>query len=96
MKKAVPEPSSSDDEDEDMEVEEVDDDEWEDAALGLEECLFCSHISRSMHRNIKHMADHHSFFIPCLAYVLDVEQLIQFLGECYEQRMGLNDDDYSV
>ncbi|XP_064648367.1 cytoplasmic 60S subunit biogenesis factor ZNF622-like [Lineus longissimus] len=63
----------------DSEEEEVSDFEGE--ALGLEECLFCSHISDTMEDNIKHMTTAHSFFLPDVEYVADLEGLIGYLGE---------------
>lgn len=54
---------------------------WEGDALGLEECLFCSHVSKTLEKNISHMTKSHSFFIPDLEYVLDLEELMTYLGE---------------
>lgn len=54
---------------------------WDGEALVVEECLFCSHLSKSLEKNIKHMTMTHSFFIPDLEYVCDLEGLIRYLGE---------------
>jgi len=63
----------------DSEVESVD--SFDDAeGLGLEECLFCSHINVSMEDNIKHMTLKHTFFLPDADYISDLEGLITYLG----------------
>ena len=54
--------------------------EWDGDCLGIEECLFCSFISESLEANVKHMVDTHSFFIPDLEYLSDLEGLITYLG----------------
>lgn len=67
----------SSDEDEDME-------DWEDVEgepLGLEECLFCSTVSSDLSENLQHMTDVHSFFIPDIEYLVNLEGLISYLGE---------------
>jgi len=56
-------------------------DEWDGEALGLEECLFCPHASESLEKNIKHMTVEHSFFIPDIEYLVDLEGFISYLGE---------------
>ncbi|XP_074659191.1 cytoplasmic 60S subunit biogenesis factor ZNF622-like isoform X2 [Tubulanus polymorphus] len=63
----------------DSDVESVD--SWEADALGLEECLFCSEVSDSIDDNIQHMTKTHSFFIPDLEYLTDLEGFITYLGE---------------
>ncbi len=55
--------------------------EFEDEALGVEQCLFCSHISDSLDTNVAHMTTAHSFFIPDVEYLIDLEGLISYLGE---------------
>ncbi|KAJ3120604.1 hypothetical protein HK100_012728 [Physocladia obscura] len=46
------------------------------------DCLFCeSHKSISLEENVKHMAAVHSFFVPDLEYLVDLEGLIAYLGE---------------
>ncbi|XP_041365417.1 zinc finger protein 622-like [Gigantopelta aegis] len=69
---------------EEMEVEEDDGSDaesWDENELGIEECLFCSHISSSMEENVDHMTVKHSFFIPDAEFVSDLEGLITYLGE---------------
>lgn len=74
------------DEDDEMEVEEVDSDEWEDddEAVPVTDCLFCGTVSTDIEGNLRHMSDCHSFFIPDLEFVADVEGLLSYLG----QRVG--------
>jgi len=66
--------------DDDMEVEEVDSDEWEEDPIPSTDCLFCSHHSSTLEKNIVHMTSVHSFFLPDPEYVTDVEGLIEYLG----------------
>lgn len=87
----VPKNTSKEEQQEDIEVdqgieeewEEVSDDEWEDAeeAIPTSSCLFCNHKSEDLETNLKHMSNHHSFFIPDVEYVVDVEGLITYVGE---------------
>ncbi|KCV72972.1 hypothetical protein H696_00525 [Fonticula alba] len=49
--------------------------------IELEECLFCLHKSEDFQSNLKHMALKHSFFIPDLKYVVDLEGLFTYLAE---------------
>ena len=49
--------------------------------LGLEECLFCSDISKSLEDNVQHMTAKHSFFMPDADFISDLEGLITYLGE---------------
>ncbi|XP_022204329.2 zinc finger protein 622 [Nilaparvata lugens] len=44
-------------------------------------CLFCSHHSRSQIRNLEHMTLIHSFFIPDAEYLVDLKGLLLYLGE---------------
>lgn len=77
-KKSVPMDEDSDD------AESVDSDEWRentDNPVENNNCLFCSHHSRSWVRNLKHMTDVHSFFLPDFEYCLDHKGLIEYLGE---------------
>lgn len=67
-------------------TEEIDSDEWEDVVsennpILSNDCLFCSHHSASLTKNIKHMSVTHSFFIPFIEYVTDVKGLLIYLGE---------------
>eukprot|EP00455_Lapot_gusevi_P024568 TRINITY_DN2561_c0_g1_i3.p1 TRINITY_DN2561_c0_g1~~TRINITY_DN2561_c0_g1_i3.p1 ORF type:complete len:251 (-),score=59.13 TRINITY_DN2561_c0_g1_i3:36-788(-) len=49
-------------------------------------CLFCSHASDSLQANLDHMTQVHSFFIPYIEYLEDLEGLIEYLG--YKVGMG--------
>ncbi|KAJ9106985.1 hypothetical protein QFC20_003885 [Naganishia adeliensis] len=44
-------------------------------------CLFCTHTSEDIEANLQHMAVQHSFFLPDTEYLVDVEGLLQYLGE---------------
>ncbi|KAJ9100958.1 hypothetical protein QFC19_005354 [Naganishia cerealis] len=44
-------------------------------------CLFCTHTSEDIEANLQHMAVKHSFFLPDTEYLVDVEGLLQYLGE---------------
>lgn len=50
--------------------------------IGIEECLFCRHISKSLVSNVKHMTVEHNFYIPDVEYLTDLEGLVTYLGEC--------------
>ncbi|XP_062986316.1 cytoplasmic 60S subunit biogenesis factor ZNF622 [Elgaria multicarinata webbii] len=50
-------------------------------AIPITDCLFCSHHSSSLMKNVGHMTKVHSFFIPDIEYVVDLRGLIQYLGE---------------
>ncbi|XP_015118689.1 zinc finger protein 622 [Diachasma alloeum] len=68
----------------DSEVESLDSDEWlEDTENPVKNnnCLFCSHHSRSGVKNLKHMTEAHSFFIPDPEYCVDLKGLLEYLGE---------------
>lgn len=65
-------------------IEEVDSDEWEeDVANPIDnnDCLFCSHHSRNLLKNLKHMTEAHSFFVPDVEYCSDIQGLLHYLGE---------------
>lgn len=63
---------------------DVDSDEtWSGEALSLEECLFCPHVSDTMENNIQHMTVEHSFFIPDIEYLVDLEGLMAHLGKYF-------------
>lgn len=73
-------------------TEEVDSDEWDDVIsdnnpILKNDCLFCSHHSASLTKNVKHMSAVHSFFIPHIEYLIDLKGLLLYLGEkicsCY-------------
>lgn len=44
------------------------------------DCLFCSHHSRSLLKNVAHMTREHSFFIPDVEFLVDLRGLIRYLG----------------
>ncbi|XP_053739673.1 cytoplasmic 60S subunit biogenesis factor ZNF622 [Synchiropus splendidus] len=82
--------------DEDMEDEEDEDDEEEmeeegasaescpstmPGSIPITDCLFCSHHSRSLMKNVAHMTSVHSFFIPDLEFLVDLRGLVRYLGE---------------
>lgn len=82
-----------DDDDDDDEGEEAMEEEDDPAAMSdscpsalpgslpLTDCLFCSHHSRSLMKNIAHMTKVHSFFIPDVEFLVDLRGLIRYLGE---------------
>ncbi|XP_067857989.1 cytoplasmic 60S subunit biogenesis factor ZNF622 [Heptranchias perlo] len=49
--------------------------------LPITDCLFCSHHSRSLLKNVDHMTKSHGFFIPDIEYLVDLRGLIKYLGE---------------
>jgi pre-60S factor REI1 len=57
-----------------------DSDEDASKALPVTACLFCSHQSESLAANVQHMTDAHSFFVPYVEYLQDLEGFIQYLG----------------
>lgn len=70
--------------DTDSDVESVDSDEWmndTENPVQHNDCLFCSHHSRSWVRNLKHMTEAHTFFIPDPEYCIDMRGLLVYLGE---------------
>ncbi|XP_006895073.1 PREDICTED: zinc finger protein 622 [Elephantulus edwardii] len=50
-------------------------------AIPVTDCLFCSHHSCSLMKNVAHMTKVHSFFIPDIEYLSDLKGLIRYLGE---------------
>lgn len=50
-------------------------------AIPITDCLFCLHHSRSLVKNVAHMTKVHSFFIPDIEFLQDLEGLIHYLGE---------------
>lgn len=50
-------------------------------SISVTDCLFCSHHSRSLNKNVLHMSRTHSFFIPDLEYLVDLRGLLAYLGE---------------
>jgi len=73
--------------DESLEGEAMDDEESElpfgdGEAIPNTSCLFCSsNSSATVEENLKHMSSSHSFFIPDLDYLVDMEGLLTYLGE---------------
>ncbi|XP_041100396.1 zinc finger protein 622-like [Polyodon spathula] len=70
-------------EDEEME-EESESTHLEDTPPGViavTDCLFCSHHSRSLMKNLAHMTKVHSFFIPDIEFLVDLRALLRYLGE---------------
>lgn len=76
-----------DDMDTDSDIEEVDSDEWEDDwqeednPIFHNNCLFCSHHSANMLKNLKHMSIAHSFFLPDAEFLVNPNGLLMYLGE---------------
>ncbi|XP_072936127.1 cytoplasmic 60S subunit biogenesis factor ZNF622 [Epargyreus clarus] len=76
----------------DSEIEELDSDEWDecrikgsDSLIKPSDCLFCGHHSKSMVKNLRHMSETHSFFIPDVEYCVDIRGLLLYLGEKISQ-----------
>lgn len=70
--------------DEDGEIEEIDSDQWSELYVNpIEEndCMFCSQHSDDLSANLQHMAVAHSFFVPDMDYVVDLNGLMVYLGE---------------
>ena len=67
----------------DEEMEEVSSEEWEDEEepIPSTSCFFCKNHSESIEDNCRHMSEGHSFFIPDLEYVSDLEGLLTYIGE---------------
>ena len=59
-------------------VEEGEEDQSE--ALPQKFCLFCPHESVSIEDNLRHMSKSHSFFVPDLQFVTDLEAFFVYLG----------------
>ncbi|XP_044298878.1 zinc finger protein 622 isoform X2 [Varanus komodoensis] len=49
-------------------------------AIPVTDCLFCSHHSSTLMKNVGHMTKVHSFFIPDIEYLVDLRGLIKYLG----------------
>ncbi|KAI8343758.1 C2H2 type zinc-finger-domain-containing protein [Chlamydoabsidia padenii] len=49
--------------------------------LAETECLFCNTTSATLEDNLTHMTKVHSFFIPDIEYLVDLQGLIRYLGE---------------
>ncbi|XP_014219825.1 zinc finger protein 622 [Copidosoma floridanum] len=72
---------AEDDMEVDSDVETVDSDEWNENPVHSNNCIFCNHHSRTMTKNLKHMTEAHSFFIPYVEYCVDIKGLLTYLGE---------------
>nr|XP_014342426.1 PREDICTED: zinc finger protein 622 [Latimeria chalumnae] len=49
-------------------------------AIPVTDCLFCSHHSSCLMKNVAHMTRVHSFLIPDIEYLVDLKGLINYLG----------------
>ena len=64
----------------------MDSDEWDEDEVNDEDvipntdCLFCSKISKNMEKNLLHMSENHSFFVPDLDFITDLDGMISYLG----------------
>ena len=56
-----------------MEDEEAELPFGEGEAITSTSCLFCSSSSPTVEENLKHMSSTHSFFVPDLEFLVDVE-----------------------
>lgn len=75
-------PAQADD-DEVMEDEEKEA-EWEDVEgeeIPPTDCLFCSRSLSSIEKNLHHMTVSHSFFLPNVEFIVDMEELLTYLGK---------------
>jgi len=74
-------------EDEDIteaEMEKISDEDlgWGDGeAIPKFTCLFCKSVLDSTEANVAHMSSNHSFFIPDLEFLIDLDGLLTYLGE---------------
>lgn len=81
------EDDDDDDMEEDVDEEEAMEQEGGDSAAPLPgsipvtDCLFCSHHSKSLLKNVAHMTKVHSFFIPDIEFLVDLRGLIRYFGE---------------
>ena len=58
----------------------LNDQEAEEESLNPMECLFCNVKSASLDSNMMHMSQAHSFFIPDIEYLIDLESLLGYLS----------------
>lgn len=70
-----------DDEEEQMEEESIATPTPAPGSIPLTDCLFCSHHSHTLSKNVAHMTNGHGFFIPDIEYLVDLRGLIAYLGE---------------
>ncbi len=69
-----------------MVVDDDDDEEWEDVegdAIETTECLFCDKSSSDIEHNVQHMTKCHSFFIPNIEYMVDLQGFLSYLGKYF-------------
>jgi pre-60S factor REI1 len=52
----------------------------ETGGIEILKCFFCAHTSNTAEEKCEHMAKEHSFYIPSLDHVSDLEGLLKFLG----------------
>ncbi len=73
--------------DDDMEVEEVDSDEWDEEEeeedgsdpVPNSDCLFCGHHSANLDKDLSHMMEAHTFFLPDAEFIVDLDGLMNYL-----------------
>lgn len=70
-----------DDEDEQMEEDGAVTPTPAPGSVPVTDCLFCSHHSHSLSKNVAHMTKEHGFFIPDIEYLVDLRGLVAYLGE---------------
>lgn len=61
------------------EQEEEEEEEVEVEPLTIETCIFCTHVAANFEENLLHMTSAHSFFVPDIEFIDNLEGLIQFL-----------------
>lgn len=89
----VEEEEDDDEMEEDEDEEETMDQEGDSAAqseqnpaalpgsIPITNCLFCSHHSKSLMKNVAHMTKVHGFFIPDVEFLVDIKGFVRYLGE---------------
>lgn len=89
----VEEEEDDDEMEEDEDEEETMDQEGDSAAqseqnpaalpgsIPVTNCLFCSHHSKSLMKNVAHMTKVHGFFIPDVEFLVDIKGFVRYLGE---------------
>ncbi|XP_034559053.1 zinc finger protein 622 isoform X2 [Notolabrus celidotus] len=50
-------------------------------SIPVTDCLFCSHHSKTLMKNIAHMTKVHGFYIPDVEFLVDLRGLVRYLGE---------------
>lgn len=71
----------ADAQDDDSDWESIDEEDPGAIPIPPNQCLFCSLESKTIEENAKHMSSIHSFFVPDLEYVVNVVELLTYLGE---------------